>query len=265
MEHLGTKIMETERLILRPFTINDAQAMYKNWASDDEVTKFLTWETHKDIETTKAVLESFIPDYDKDNFYHWAVVLKEIDEPIGSFDVVKLNDKVKMVHIGFCIGKKWWNKRYNTAGQALHPAPAAPSAAKLRGIIPFGSSLVRSCPCKHGRDLTPFVNKGIATEALTELILFFFEGVLVNRVESRHAPNNPNSGKVLIKCGMKYEGTKRQADINNQGICDSLEYGIIAEDYFRKIKEEIKNKIEKSIIDGTKEFEQFLEIAKRGE
>jgi len=52
MEHLGTKIMETERLILRPFHINDAQAMYKNWASDDEVTKFLTWETHKDIDTT---------------------------------------------------------------------------------------------------------------------------------------------------------------------------------------------------------------------
>ena len=50
-------------------------------------------------------------------------------------------------------------KGINTAGQALHPAPAAPSAAEPRGIKPFGSSLVRSCPCKHGRDLTPFVNK----------------------------------------------------------------------------------------------------------
>jgi hypothetical protein len=53
------------------------------------------------------------------------------------------------------------NKRYNTAGQALHPAPAAPSAAEPRGIIPFGSSLARSCPCKHGRDLASFVNKKI--------------------------------------------------------------------------------------------------------
>jgi len=52
------------------------------------------------------------------------------------------------------------DKRYNTAGQALHPAPAAPSAAEPQGIIPFGSSLARSCPCKHGRDLAPFVNKG---------------------------------------------------------------------------------------------------------
>ena len=40
MKHLGTKELETERLILRRFTINDDN-MYKNWASDPEVTKYL--------------------------------------------------------------------------------------------------------------------------------------------------------------------------------------------------------------------------------
>jgi uncharacterized membrane protein YbaN (DUF454 family) len=50
------------------------------------------------------------------------------------------------------------NKRYNTAGQALHPPPAAAFRGKPRGIIPFGSSLAQSCPCKHGRDFAPFVN-----------------------------------------------------------------------------------------------------------
>ena len=38
MNHLGTKIIETERLILRPFTEEDAEAMFRNWASDSEVT-----------------------------------------------------------------------------------------------------------------------------------------------------------------------------------------------------------------------------------
>lgn len=38
MKHLGTVQLETERLILRPFRLEDAEAMYKNWASDDEVT-----------------------------------------------------------------------------------------------------------------------------------------------------------------------------------------------------------------------------------
>lgn len=42
MKHCGTQRLETERLILRRFVIEDADAMYKNWASDDEVTKYLT-------------------------------------------------------------------------------------------------------------------------------------------------------------------------------------------------------------------------------
>lgn len=39
MNHCGTKRLETERLILRRFVIGDAEAMYRNWASDGEVTK----------------------------------------------------------------------------------------------------------------------------------------------------------------------------------------------------------------------------------
>lgn len=54
----------------------------------------------------------------------------------------------------------------------------------------------------------------------------------VNRIESRHDPLNPNSGKVMMKCGLKYEGTSRQSDWNNQGICDASFYGRLASDYF---------------------------------
>ena len=42
MKHLGTKVLETDRLVLRPFVREDAQAMYENWACDPEVTKFLS-------------------------------------------------------------------------------------------------------------------------------------------------------------------------------------------------------------------------------
>jgi hypothetical protein len=42
MEHLGTKRLETPRLILRQFAIDDAENMFQNWASDAEVTKHLT-------------------------------------------------------------------------------------------------------------------------------------------------------------------------------------------------------------------------------
>ena len=42
MNHLGTKRLETPRLILRPFAEEDAAAMFRNWASDKAVTKFLS-------------------------------------------------------------------------------------------------------------------------------------------------------------------------------------------------------------------------------
>ena len=38
MEHKGTVTLETERLVLRRFQLDDAPAMYRNWAGDGEVT-----------------------------------------------------------------------------------------------------------------------------------------------------------------------------------------------------------------------------------
>lgn len=70
-------------------------------------------------------------------------------------------------------------------------------------------------------------HRGITSEALKALIDFFFDEVGVKRVESRHDPRNPNSGKVMKKCGMIYEGTKKDSDRNNQGICDASYYAII--------------------------------------
>lgn len=53
MNHIGTKRYETERLILRPFVESDAQSVFENWASDDEVTKYLTWPTHPSVDASR--------------------------------------------------------------------------------------------------------------------------------------------------------------------------------------------------------------------
>lgn len=108
MKHCGTQHLETERLILRRFESKDAVAMYKNWASDDDVTKYLMWQTHSSPEVSQCVTESWVNSYCDDKFYQWAIVLKDgVDEPIGSISVVNMNEAVSMVHIGYCIGKKW--------------------------------------------------------------------------------------------------------------------------------------------------------------
>ena len=39
MEHKGTAVIAAKRLLLRRFVIEDAEAMFHNWASDEEVCK----------------------------------------------------------------------------------------------------------------------------------------------------------------------------------------------------------------------------------
>ncbi len=179
MRHCGTQLLETERLILRRFEIEDAQAMYTNWASDPDVTKYLTWPVHASADVSKTILKEWISSYSKDNYYQWAIVFKENGtEPIGSIAAVHMNDDIDMVHIGYCLGKPWWHQ-------------------------------------------------GIMSEALKAVMDFFFDQVGANRIECRHDPRNPHSGMVMKKCGMKYEGTMRSADRNNQGICDSCCYALL--------------------------------------
>jgi len=76
--------------------------------------------------------------------------------------------------------------------------------------------------------------QGVMTEAFTAVIRYLFEEVGVLRVSSRHDPNNPASGKVMQKCGLKYEGTLRQSDWNNQGICDAAHYSILRHEFTGK-------------------------------
>lgn len=56
-----------------------------------------------------------------------------------------------------------------------------------------------------------------------------FEKVGLLRVNARHDPNNPNSGAVMRKCGMKYEATLHNYDWNNTG-CDADYYALLKED-----------------------------------
>lgn len=110
MNHLGTKVIKTPRLVLRPFCEEDMEPMFRNWQSDPEVTEFLRWQAADSIDITKRVLGEWIDSYKDPAFYQWAIVPLDLGEPIGTISVVGRDDTVKSVHIGYCIGKKWWHK-----------------------------------------------------------------------------------------------------------------------------------------------------------
>ena len=114
MNHLGTITLRTERLVLCQFAKMDAEDMYKNWASSEAVTKYLRWLPHENVEVTRSLIDEWEENYKNPTFYHWAIVLRDINEPIGSISVVDMDDKAGMVHIGYCIGEKWWHQGITT-------------------------------------------------------------------------------------------------------------------------------------------------------
>lgn len=184
MKQLGTVEIKTSRLLLRRFTEKDVMPSFANWTNDKQVTEFLRWPPHTSVEVTRRVILEWIESYKDKDFYQWAIVLKELgDEPIGTISVVGQNERLDKVHIGYCIGSKWWHQ-------------------------------------------------GITSEAFMGIIPFLFDEVEVNRIESQHDPNNPNSGKVMLKCGLKYEGILRQADFSNKGIVDAAMHSLLAKEYY---------------------------------
>jgi len=96
--------------------MGDARAMYENWASDDKSTKYLSWDTHKSIETTNEVLAKWIPEYDKLDYYHWG--FEYIGHVIGAAHFHNLSEKDEKCEIGYCLGSKWWNKGIMTEAVA---------------------------------------------------------------------------------------------------------------------------------------------------
>lgn len=110
LNHKGTKIIETERLILRPFRSGDAPLMFKNWASDREVSKFLTWNAHRSVSDSECVINMWAAGYNENSTYNWAIVPKEFGEPIGGINVARIHENNDTAEIGYCIGKEWWGK-----------------------------------------------------------------------------------------------------------------------------------------------------------
>ena len=106
------KTLETERLILRQLTEEDAKIVFENWTSDDEVSKYVRWNTHKNIEETVEYIKNTEKRVKEGNYYEWGIVLKEENEPFGAISAFPSEDD--RFEIGYNIAKKHWRKGYTT-------------------------------------------------------------------------------------------------------------------------------------------------------
>lgn len=184
LTHKGTQTIVTQRLKLRPFEIEDAEAMFLNWASDPEVTKFLTWAAHTRVEDTKNYIERCcVGQYYLHTTYKWAIELRGSTTLMGDISVVGYSEKNHGCELGYCLSRSFWGQ-------------------------------------------------GLMTEALSAILGYLFSVVNFNRIEARHDIRNPASGKVMLKCGMQFEGTLRQVGFREQeGYYDLQVYSMLKNDW----------------------------------
>ena len=123
LHHCGSKTIETGRLILRSFLPEDGRAMFRNWAGNPNVTRYLTWPTHGSEAVSSTLTAMWAGEAEIPDRYQWAIVLKSLGEPIGSISVVSMNETVRSAEIGYCIGEAWW-------GQGI-------TAEALRAVIEY--------------------------------------------------------------------------------------------------------------------------------
>lgn len=124
MNHCGTHAIETDRLLLRPLTVDDAQTMFENWAGDEDVTRFLRWDAHRNWTVTYEYLYHLEQDYENPRCYEWGIVQKSTGILMGSIGIqpsppdpewatIGYTDK-EFWSVGYVLGAKWWNQGYAT-------------------------------------------------------------------------------------------------------------------------------------------------------
>ncbi|MCR5348061.1 MAG: GNAT family N-acetyltransferase [Bacilli bacterium] len=109
---MNTTTLKTNHLILRKLKPEDTEAIFRNWASDPEVTKYVTWLPHPNVETTQALVRMWLKEEENPKTVRYMITEKESDEPIGSIDVVDYVDGIP--EIGYCLSRKHWGKGYMT-------------------------------------------------------------------------------------------------------------------------------------------------------
>jgi ribosomal-protein-alanine N-acetyltransferase len=105
-------VVETQRLVLRPLELGDADAPFA-FASDAEVSKWMSWDPHADRNVTVAFLERMIAAREAGTSVGWAIVVD--GKPVGviSIDGITWHFRawrVDRAEMGYWLGRPHWGK-----------------------------------------------------------------------------------------------------------------------------------------------------------
>jgi ribosomal-protein-alanine N-acetyltransferase len=114
LTHIGTETIETDRLILRRFKYTDDDAMLKYWIADEKIQSLYSEPVYTTKAEVKELLDKYISSYEKNDYYRWAIIDKEVNECIGQIAYFLVDSKNHFAEIEYCIGSDFQCKGYAT-------------------------------------------------------------------------------------------------------------------------------------------------------
>jgi len=106
-------MLETERLLLRKITVEDAEAMFV-YGSDPEVSTYVTWYKHQTMTDTKEFIDFILDQYEAGRIAPWGIECKDTGRLIGTIDFVSWNTHHQFAEIGYVIAREYWGKGVTT-------------------------------------------------------------------------------------------------------------------------------------------------------
>lgn len=171
--HTGTKVIETARLLLRPFTLEDNPAMRRNWISNPAIQKMYSEPVYTTEEEVAELLSKWISRYADASFYRWAVCLRSTGECIGQLAYFLVDDTNHFGEIEYCIGEAFQNKGYMTE---------AVTAILNYGFNEMGLNKVQVCHKSNNMPSKRVIEKSGFTYEGTLREFFYMDGEYVDRL-----------------------------------------------------------------------------------
>jgi RimJ/RimL family protein N-acetyltransferase len=105
------EMLETARLLMRVPVLTDVEAVFRNYAQDKEVTKFLIWRPHENIQVTREFILRCIQCWKDEAAFPWIIVRKNDSELIG---MIELRIDKHAANLGYVVARDYWGNGYAT-------------------------------------------------------------------------------------------------------------------------------------------------------
>ena len=105
------KTLKTERLRLRKVKLADADAIFREYAQDPEVTKFVSWRAHRNVDETREYVRTCLLAWDTGRAFHWVIESRK-DSGLMGMIIARVNPE--KWELGFVLARRYWHQGYMT-------------------------------------------------------------------------------------------------------------------------------------------------------